>query len=375
MNTSYSALNTFKTCPLKYKFGVVDKIKKPKSPEAVFGTLVHSTMKYIHSGDFVFPSQKEALNFFSSNWNSDVFDDEIKERGAFAQGIRMIQKYYEKNDPEKSNIVAVETRFSIALEDENGEKHLVAGFIDRIDKTENGFEIIDYKTSRKMPSQQSIEGNLQLLIYLLAFCDRYPKEKNNLEKISLTLYFLGHGTKLTTTKDQEALEQGKKQIIETIHEIEKSDFPAVVTPLCDWCEFQKICPMWKHKFKEKNSATDEEKEKMIKEYLNAQENAKKERSKAAKLQERIIEIMENENVKRLFGAGKIISMVKRETFAYDEKKLRPILEKEGLWDSVVKLNQAQLKKAVESLPFSAKERVEKTRTLKKESFALSVKKE
>ncbi len=97
MNTSFSALNTFKTCPLKYKFQIIDKIKTPKSPEAVFGSLVHSTMKFIHTGDFIFPTLKEALNYFSSNWNSEIFEDEIRERAAFALGIRIVQEYYKKN--------------------------------------------------------------------------------------------------------------------------------------------------------------------------------------------------------------------------------------------------------------------------------------
>lgn len=375
MNTSYSAINTFRTCPLKYKFEVVDKIKKPKSPQAVFGTLVHATMKYIHSGDFVCPTQKEALNYFSSNWNSDVFEDEIKERSAFAQGIRMIQEYYRKNDPNQAKIVAVETRFSIALEDENKEKHLISGFIDRIDKTDDGFEIIDYKTSKKMPPQKTIDENLQLLIYLLAFCERYPDKKNELDKIALSLYFLNHGTKLSTKKNAQQLEDGKKDVIETIHEIEKSTFPAIVSPLCDWCEYQKICPMWKHKFKELMSATDEEKEKVIKEYLEAQESSKNERKKAAQLQARIFEIMESENAQRLFGQGKIIAKTHRENFEYDEEKLRPILEEKGLWNNVVKLNQIQLKKATETLPSSVKKKIEETRKLKSQSWGLSVKKQ
>lgn len=375
MNTSYSAINTFRTCPLKYKFEVVDKIKKPKSPQAVFGTLVHATMKYIHSGDFLCPTQKEALNYFSSNWNSDVFEDEIKERSAFAQGIRMIQEYYRKNDPNQAKIVAVETRFSIALEDENKEKHLISGFIDRIDKTDDGFEIIDYKTSKKMPPQKTIDENLQLLIYLLAFCERYPDKKNELDKIALSLYFLNHGTKLSTKKNAQQLEDGKKDVIETIHEIEKSTFPAIVSPLCDWCEYQKICPMWKHKFKELMSATDEEKEKVIKEYLEAQESSKNERKKAAQLQARIFEIMESENAQRLFGQGKIIAKTHRENFEYDEEKLRPILEEKGLWNNVVKLNQIQLKKATETLPSSVKKKIEETRKLKSQSWGLSVKKQ
>ncbi|TSA57417.1 PD-(D/E)XK nuclease family protein, partial [bacterium] len=38
MRISYSSLENFKQCPLKYKFSQIDKIKEPKSKEAIFGT-------------------------------------------------------------------------------------------------------------------------------------------------------------------------------------------------------------------------------------------------------------------------------------------------------------------------------------------------
>ena len=88
MNTSFSALNTYRICPLKYKYQNVDKIKAKKSPEAIFGTLVHDTMKFIHSGGFTNQSLKKALHNFSTHWNPEAFEDETKERAAFAQGIK-----------------------------------------------------------------------------------------------------------------------------------------------------------------------------------------------------------------------------------------------------------------------------------------------
>ena len=374
MKTSFSALSTFQSCPLKYKFQQIDKIRTPKSPEAVFGTLIHSTMNFIHTGNFILPNEKETLHHFSSNWNSDVFDDEIKERGAFAAGIRIIQDYYKKNDPSLAKIVGTESRFTIEVVDEEKEEsHFVSGFIDRIDKTEDGYEIIDYKTSKKLPPQSTVDESLQLLIYLLAFQKRYPKEKS-LEKTKLSLFFLQHGTKLTTTKNEKDLKEGKERIIGLINEIEKSDFPAVVTPLCDWCGHQGQCPMWSHKFKKEENVSDKEKKEIIEEFLGSQEDAKNSRKKIKELQGKILEIMEAEKVERLFGENKIIAKTHRETFGYDEKKLREILEEEKKWDDVVKLNIAMLKKIVATLPTRAKDKIEEIKELKSESWGLSVKK-
>ncbi len=223
----FSSLDAFRKCPLKYKYQEIDKIKTPPSPEAVFGTVVHSTLKYIHEGkgSFLFPTEKEALEFFSSHWNGEGFRDEIEERSAFAQGIKIIQEYYQKNNPAETKIVALESNFAIRLEDkEKKETHIISGIIDRIDKTDEGFEIIDYKTSKKLPSQLSVNENLQLLIYLLAFLERYPDQRENLSSIKLSLYYLRHGTKLSTFKKVQELEEEKSQLLETIREIEASDF-------------------------------------------------------------------------------------------------------------------------------------------------------
>src|SRR6185503_15469195 len=99
MRLSYSSLDTYRTCPLKYKYREIDKLPEPKSKEAVFGTLIHSVMKFIHTPEgALFPSLEKALDFFSRNWKAEVFaDKEFEERAAFTQGVQMIQKYYATN--------------------------------------------------------------------------------------------------------------------------------------------------------------------------------------------------------------------------------------------------------------------------------------
>lgn len=117
MNISYSAIDEFLTCPLKYKYSQIDKLAVPKSKEQVFGTLIHSTMKYIHGSGMISPSLEQSLNYFSQKWNSDVFSDPSEERATFSQGIKMIQNYYATTEIENSKVVATECRFDIHLED------------------------------------------------------------------------------------------------------------------------------------------------------------------------------------------------------------------------------------------------------------------
>lgn len=373
MNTSFSALDSFRVCPLKYKYSAIDKIKSgKKSPEAVFGSVVHSAMQFIHTGSFILPTQKEALNHFAQKWNSDVFENEFQERSAFAQGIKIIQDYYKKNNPDDFKIVDLESRFSVDLKGKD-ETHLISGIIDRIDKIDEGYEIIDYKTSNKLPAQKHVDENLQLLIYLLSFLKRYPDLSKTPEKVRLSLYFLKHGTKLSTTKTLAQLKEETEKIFALFEEIKTSKFEPKTSPLCNWCDYQEICPMWKHKFKKEITATDEEKTEIIEKYLQLQTESKEKRAEIASLQKEILNIMESEKAERLFGAGKIISKSHRQTFQYDENKLKNLLQKKNRWDEAVKVNQTKLNKIIKVLPPKEKDEINKLKKLKSESFSLSVK--
>ncbi|HFC36374.1 MAG TPA: PD-(D/E)XK nuclease family protein [Candidatus Moranbacteria bacterium] len=369
MRLSYSALNTYKTCPLKYKFQYVDKIKTPKSKEAVFGTLIHSTLNFVHKPGILSPTLEQALDYFSKNWNSDVFDEEIEERAAFSQGVEMIRRYYKDNDISKINIVALESPFQIKL----GE-HIASGIIDRIDRTEDGYEIIDYKTSKKMPTQEKVDNDLQLSIYLKAFLDRYPEEKKRLDKIKVSLYFVKHGVKLSSTRTEEQLQKVEEEFLKAIENIEQSSFEPILNPLCDWCDFQDKCPMQKHKFKEKRKIDSEEINKAIEEYIQAQADAKSLRTKIAELQKKVSDYMDQEGVERVFSDEGIITRSVRQTFAYDEKKLKEILTPLNKWDEINKVNLAKLKSVLATLPSDVKKEIEATKKLTRESKTFNVKK-
>lgn len=374
MRISYSALSTYQTCPLKYKYQNIDHIKEPKSKEAVFGTLIHSVMQHIHSPALIAPSLEDALDFFSQNWNEEIWTDELEERAAFSQGVKIIQDYYAKNDPADFTIVDLESRFAIEIGDEKTGRHIIAGVIDRIDKTADGYEIIDYKTAKKMPSQETVDTNVQLSIYLKAFLARYPKERENLDDITVSLYFLKHGAKLSAKRTEEQLAELDRIFLDVIASIEAGKFDPVLSPLCDWCGYQRICPLWKHKFAEERKMDSAEARTVIDDYIAAKEEAGSVKRKLAELQERIFAYMESEGVDRVFGDRGIIGKSLRKTYKYDEEKLRAILAPLGRLDDVMKIDGVALKKVAGELPLAVKKEIEEARVPDKESVSLSVKK-
>lgn len=378
MRLSFSSLDTYQTCGLKYKYKEIDKIKEPKSKEQFFGTLLHQVMQYIHTPGFTSPTLENALEYYASKWDESLFENEMENRSAFAQGVDIIQRYYKDNDVAKINIVALEKRFEIEIGEEEkgemkGEKHIISGIIDRIDRTENGFDIIDYKTARKMPTQENVDTSIQLSIYLLAFLHMYPKERDNIKNLRVSLYYLKHGQKLTATRTFEELDQVQKVFLDVISAIQKEQFEPRVSPLCDWCGYQERCPMWRHKF-ETEKIENKEVQEAIEEYVRIKKEASSQRKRIAELQKTIAKFMEQEGVKRVFGTDTIVEQTIRQTFDYNKGDLKDILEPEDRWEDVIKVDGVALRKVLGELSPPLRERVEQTKELKRETQSLVTKK-
>ncbi len=373
MRISYSAFDTYHNCPLKYKYQAIDKIKTPKSKEAVFGSVLHDTMKFIHTPGILSPTLDQAMEHFSNIWNPVVFESPDEERAAFSQGVKILQDYYQKNNPADFNIVTLESRFQIEIGPADN-RHIVSGIIDRIDRTANGFEIIDYKTTKKMPTQEKVDHDIQLSVYLQAFLSLYPKEIANLGNLKVSLYFLKHGVKLSAPRTEEQLKETEKLFLETIKLIEEQKFEPQISPLCAWCGYQNICPMWKHKFKETRKIDTEEVNAAIDEFIELKSAVTLTKERLGKLQATIAEYMAQEGVERVFGETGIIAATLRKTYKYDEKKLKEILEPLNHWEDVLKVDGIALRNILGVLPLPARQEVEKAKVLDKETKALSVKK-
>lgn len=374
MRLSYSAIETYESCPLKYKYRHIERVPEQKSKEAVFGTIIHTVMKQIHEPGILHPTLEEALDFFSKQWNEDVFANELEERAAFTQGVQMIQRYYADNDPAAVTVVDLESRFSIDIGDDATGRHTVSGTIDRIDRTADGFEIIDYKTGRKAPSQEKVDQNLQLTIYLKAFLERYPKERENLEKITVSLYYLPHGMKISSHRTQEDLARLDERFAQVVADITGGHFEPILSPLCDWCPFQEICPLWKHKFAETRKYETAEVRDAIKEYLALTRQMSSQKARLAELKDLLFAYLKQEGVERMFDEQGIIAKSIRKTYGYDIGRLRAILEPLDKWNEVIKVDATALKRILPSLPSPTKRLIEETKELERETESLSVKK-
>ena len=383
MRTSYSALDTFRQCPQKFKFQIIDKIKAPKIPEAVFGNSVHNALKFMFSRDPLYPTVEEVSANFSENWRA------ASQKAGFGQalaetyedsGRAMLKKFYSGNPPWNFSVIDTESHFEVPIPSPEGETHVLAGIVDRVDKIGEGeYEIIDYKTNRRLPSQSAADENLQMSIYHMALMRRWPN--TNPSKIKLSVYFLKHGEKISSFRTPEALAATSEAVLKTIGEIGKNlknnSWKPAVSPLCDWCAYKSICPAWKHLYKTSGAleASEAELQTALSEYFSIKENDAKNDQRSKELQIVIKAYMEAHEVERVFdGRGYFVAKKLLQRFKYDADAVHDILLSANLetkWQAILSADDKKLKAILKSLPSPVREEIEKSKILQREYTVLS----
>ena len=380
MRISYSSLENFKQCPLKYKLSNIDKIKEPKSKEAIFGTYIHKVLKWFYQKDPNFPTLDLLLKYYRDYWpqKTEGFEwkDSEEEKSYFKEGIRMLEEFYNKNIPHEISILDLETRFEVVI-DENPDKpngkHILTGVIDRIDKLPDGtLEIIDYKTGKRMPSQRALDKNNQLSLYAIGLKSRWPRVK--IKDLKLSLYFLKFNEKINTTRTDKDLEEAKNKIVNLIHKIEKSNFEPHSSVLCGWCGYRNICPAWRHFYEneEDQHLNNVDIEKTIDEYFILKEKKEKLEEKLIELKDLIDVYCQQKGLKRVFGKNGYFNHTVYNKISYDISKLKEILEPLEKWDDVIEINTKKLKKILKEIPVDMRQKIKEIEKIDEEFKCLSI---
>lgn len=238
---SYSQIETFKFCPMHYKARYILKLPTPTYAAATYGTTMHQALRLFYERHM----QGEAvdlngfLNLYESVWNSSGFENKKHEQQLKALGRTQLTAFYETHFDPKRLPEVVEKPFIFPIR--NGLKF--GGVIDRLDRLPDGrVEIIDYKTSNKVPTQKQVDQNLQLTLYALAATEVSEIGRGiSPENIMLSLFFFKDNIKLSTTRTREQLADAQKEVITIADEIAHSDFACSGTQWCENCEFKMLC--------------------------------------------------------------------------------------------------------------------------------------
>lgn len=341
MRLSFSSISTYRNCPWQYKLRYVDRLPTKRKPALSFGSSVHAAIRFFY--DVPVPSPRpleDVLSFLENNWESDGYSDQQENDSYLAHGRKVISDFYEANSVGFKLPIALEQKFHT---DVNGCR--LTGVIDKIDRHDNGdYEIIDFKTGRRLPPRSAVDNDLQLSIYHLA-----AEAVWGIIPDKLSLYYLIPKEKMTTKRTAEQVEETKTLISEVAEAISAKRFEPRENALCPWCDFHAHCPFRKHEAIIEgddgvNGGKRPQFQDLVEEYIELSSEQKRIGDRLKELQPSLNNYCDEQNLARLYGKNSVIMRDPRAVDRYDEDKLREALRPFKLWEEISTLDGKRLNK-------------------------------
>jgi DNA helicase-2/ATP-dependent DNA helicase PcrA len=228
---SASDIDTYRTCPLKYKFARVFRIPQEPTLNQRFGILVHQVLERFHAGDE--PHTLEGImGLLDAGWRRGGFggsEQEIQLRGKATDALT---RYCERFATEEAQPTFFERSFSFQLG-----PHVLRGRVDRVDRLpEGGWELIDYKTGPpKTPSQ--LEQDVQLSLYAVAACEAWE-----LKDARGAYYYVLDDAKVPVpaAAGRDWIEEVATEVAEGI--LSQGFEPTPSYAACAICDYRLVCP-------------------------------------------------------------------------------------------------------------------------------------
>jgi len=179
---SFSAINTFLTCPRRYELQyLLDTPPAHRSAHLSFGSAMHRSLAVFYRGlmEKGIAGGPELLQqVFSDAWKAELhgeipvlFDDKESQSTMLDKGITLVRAFHAAAE-RPHRVVAVEEPFSVQLaEPETGvviEEQFV-GVLDAVIQQEDGrYRVLEHKTAARRWSKDRRDFDLQITGYGLA---------------------------------------------------------------------------------------------------------------------------------------------------------------------------------------------------------------
>jgi len=228
---SASDIETYRSCPLKYKFARVFRIPQEPTMNQRFGILVHQVLERWHAART--GSREELLALLDAGWRRGGFGDSEEERQFRVKAVASLHRYFERDAGERSEPVWLEKAFQFKLG-----AHVLRGRVDRVDRlADGGYELVDYKTGRPR-TQTQLREDVQLSLYAMA-----AKEAWQVESTSEAYHYVLDDEKVRVPAE----ELDRDWILDTVARvadgIQAQGFePTPSYAACSWCDYRIVCP-------------------------------------------------------------------------------------------------------------------------------------
>ncbi len=254
---SVTALNTYLTCPYKFKLNNLLRTPRAKTKQLSFGTAIHKALERFFR-ELIYMEQTPKYKILEQAFLEALEKEpltETEKEDLRKKGKKVLHKYYITYENDFKTPEYIERWFGKGL----GKIYLndipLEGKVDRIDlidKKNRLVKIVDYKTG-KPKSRNEIEGNTQnssgdlkrQLIFYKILCDLDRTFKYKAKKFELDFVEQTSNNKLKKEEyeiTKEDVEKLKTLIIKTMRDIKNKKFPKTKEYRnCTNCDYKKHC--------------------------------------------------------------------------------------------------------------------------------------
>ncbi|ADU48273.1 RecB family exonuclease [Intrasporangium calvum] len=246
---SPSRASDFMTCPMLYRFRVIDKLPSPPTAATARGTLVHAVLERLFDLPTSERTLEAAVGLVPQEWEriaaeepemlSLLAEHDGRTDEWFSGAGSLLETWFGLEDP--TRLEPAERELYVETEIDG---LVLRGYVDRLDVAPDGaMRVVDYKTGRSPSERFEGKALFQMKFYALVLW-RLRGEVPRL----LQLVYLGNGEIVRYRPDEQDLLAVERKIKALWAAIERAarlgDWQPSPSRLCDWCEHRALCPAW-----------------------------------------------------------------------------------------------------------------------------------
>lgn len=243
---SPSRLLAWLDCPRRYRLQYLDRPSPPPRAQRAHtsvGVAVHNALRDWWDLAEDKRTAQAGAELVRTSWIDVGFRDAEQSLQWRARAQQQVVAYLEDVDPARQPL-GIERTVSLRTD-----ALALQGRIDRLDERHDGLAVVDYKTSRVVPTDDDARTSLPLALYAAAAWKMFRRRCVRVE-----LHHLPSGSVAAHEHTGESLRR-KIDEAESIARdaraaeadyaevgVESERFPARVGPLCQWCDLRAHCP-------------------------------------------------------------------------------------------------------------------------------------
>jgi DNA helicase II / ATP-dependent DNA helicase PcrA len=229
---SYSAIAAYRDCPRQYWYRYEQRLPAVQSAEAVQGVVLHEVLR--RAGEARQRSEKVSAALLSSLhdevWAETDFPDSRRAPTFKRNGADQLEAY-RKGGGFDGTPEYLEQPFSVEVDG-----WTLRGVIDRVDRTESGRRILDYKSGRPVTRAKR---DLQVALYALGAAAALGVGPEGLE---LDVVYLASGETVQLDRTDALVAEAKKQGAEAVEGVRAGRFEAKPDRRrCRLCPYRLAC--------------------------------------------------------------------------------------------------------------------------------------